>query len=64
MISVEQKQLTFRLIMELIEDKAYHNCVNCANFDLPNDICDKAGIRPPTKVIVVGCEKWEDIIPF
>lgn len=44
----------------------YQSCINCENFDEKNELCKLAKQRPPARVIVFGCPKWEDKdeIPF
>ncbi len=46
------------------ENRWYKHCVNCEHFDNGPDICLLANQRPPAKVIVSGCDKWVDDIPF
>ncbi len=41
------------------------SCVNCLNFTAATEGCDLAsGARPPAKVIALGCDAWENDIPF
>lgn len=41
------------------------SCVNCINFQKSTEGCLIAqGQRPPAMVIVLGCNRWEDDIPF
>ena len=40
----------------------WHSCVNCDFFTSAG--CRKFKAMPPPEVIVVGCEEWEDNIPF
>ncbi len=49
----------------LKEKPIYQNCLNCENFDHATEFCKLANQRPPAKIIVYGCPKWEyDAIPF
>ena len=40
------------------------NCVSCDNFDIPREICLNFNARPPAKVIVTGCDKFRNDVPF
>lgn len=40
----------------------HKNCVNCEHF--VKDVCELAGQTPPPRIIVVGCEHWDEGIPF
>jgi hypothetical protein len=45
------------------------NCVNCDHFkeeaiDGAKDYCGMWNSEPPAKVIVVGCDKHTDLLPF
>lgn len=48
------------------ENNIYKCCWNCLNLDIANDQCGKYKIKPPIKIITLGCESWEDKdkIPF
>lgn len=49
------------------QNHIYRSCINCINFrEHQNEICGLANQRPPAKVIVFGCQMWEDKdeIPF
>ena len=48
------------------QNHIYRSCINCFNFKETSEICILANQRPPARVIVFGCPKWEDkdIIPF
>lgn len=39
-------------------------CANCEAYDRKNDQCAQFKVRPPVDVIVIGCEEWEQAIPF
>lgn len=41
------------------ENNIYENCLNCINFNEPTELCKLANQRPPARVIVTGCLKWE-----
>lgn len=54
-------------VLENQDHFPYQNCLKCLNFDeKPNEICRLYDMRPPAKVIVYGCDKFEDgsDIPF
>ena len=40
------------------------SCVNCIHFNKDETCALAPGQRPPAMVIVLGCNKWEDDIPF
>lgn len=44
----------------------FQNCLNCLNFNEKSEICKLYNAKPPARVIVYGCEKFDDIseIPF
>lgn len=43
---------------------ATKTCLNCLHFDEPSEKCKLCNLRPPARVIVSGCPKHEDEIPF
>lgn len=45
-------------------DRQTKTCLNCEHFDEPNEICRMVGKRPPARIIAMGCEYHDDIIPF
>ena len=59
--SVDYKRL---LTKKLIKEGIIINCVNCDNFDKPQEICKLASQRPPASVSVTGCIRWTDGLPF
>jgi hypothetical protein len=40
------------------------NCVNCDHWQNDKQLCGMWNSLPPAKVIVVGCDKHTDLIPF
>ena len=40
------------------------SCIYCTNFDEENELCRLANQRPPARVIVQGCPKFDLEIPF
>jgi hypothetical protein len=40
------------------------NCVSCEFFDQNKEFCNLHKAKPPAKVIVIGCDKYENEIPF
>lgn len=40
------------------------NCVNCDHWQDDKQLCGQFNALPPAKIIVVGCEKHTDLIPF
>ena len=51
---------------KMIDADRWLCCLNCDHYDGDeNEGCILADHRsPPAKVMVVGCELWEDSIPF
>lgn len=41
----------------------FRNCTDCFNWNEKNDKCNKFNVKPPTRVLVKGCEEYEEI-PF
>lgn len=49
----------------MIIDQVFRSCLNCEQFTADSsELCMLAKARPPAKVIVYGCQKWEASIPF
>lgn len=48
------------------QNHIYRSCINCINFNQRQELCWLVKQKPPAKVIVFGCPKWEDKdqIPF
>lgn len=42
----------------------FQTCLNCEFWNKEKETCEKFNMRPPAKVIVVGCSEHSDIIPF
>jgi hypothetical protein len=40
------------------------SCLNCSHFEDATQLCTLAALIPPPKIAVVGCEKYEQRIPF
>jgi len=40
------------------------SCIYCTNFDEENELCRLANQRPPARVVVQGCPKFDLEIPF
>ena len=40
------------------------NCVNCDNWKSKEQQCGLWNALPPAEVIVTGCEKHTDLVPF
>lgn len=48
-------------LLQMAEDR---NCTTCMYWrDNPTELCDLFKVRPPAKVIIVGCEH-HDYIPY
>lgn len=69
--SVEFHYKLIQAAFETLEKNAdkyfpFQSCINCKNFNEPDEICILYSKRPPAKVIVFGCSSYDDIgdIPF
>ena len=60
-------RLEIKLAILDVLEKQYpmQSCINCDHFD-KDEKCKLFDARPPAKIIVSGCEKWQDkdLIPF
>ena len=51
--------------LRAIRSGVIRTCINCENFDLQGgELCKLWQSRPPARVIVLGCDKWLEEIPF
>lgn len=63
-------ELAGALIDLLHKARLHHSCISCAYFyehhENPtlHEHCSKFGQRPPARVIAIGCQFWEEPIPF
>lgn len=58
-------KLGFRIFDWLDDAGLFRNCLTCAHWiEDENPMCGKYKMRPPTKIIVSGCEDHTDNIPF
>ena len=62
-------RLSLMLSEMLFEKGFFTTCCNCEHWiegppDNKQQICGLYKIRPPTKIIVAGCESHSDNIPF
>jgi hypothetical protein len=48
----------------LVDNGFFRSCLNCSEWNKDLDLCFKFKVKPPTKVIVTGCEHHSDVIPF
>ena len=44
----------------------FQSCINCKNFNEPDELCILYKMKPPVRVLVFGCDSYEDVgdIPF
>ena len=44
----------------------YRNCLNCEHWKYTDDLCGLYGAKPPTEILVYGCDSHKDDqdIPF
>jgi len=52
------------LTKQLVEHGITSSCMNCEHFSLNQDSCTLYSMKPPTQVLVVGCDSWTFDIPF
>jgi hypothetical protein len=54
-------------VLSILDQYTYpfQSCINCEHFT-EDEKCKLFNTRPPAKIIVLGCEKWQDKdgIPF
>ena len=69
--SLEYHYKLVQAAYEAIEKNAdkyfpFQSCLNCKAFSEEKELCLKYNQRPPVRVIVFGCNSYEDIsdIPF
>jgi hypothetical protein len=64
--ATEAGKIWLKLRVEIGEmlRKGTRHCTNCERFDDETEICRLYQARPPARVIVSGCDKHEDEIPF
>jgi hypothetical protein len=48
----------------MIQTFAWNCCLNCDHWNREKQWCNKWNVLPPLEVIVVGCEDYENAIPF
>jgi hypothetical protein len=63
------KELAKGITNWMLEQGLYRTCLNCEHWiegppDNMQQICGKYNMRPPTKIIVCGCDDHSDNIPF
>jgi hypothetical protein len=47
-----------------IKSATFVTCANCISYDRRKDACLLFNSRPPVDVVVIGCDSWEQDIPF
>ena len=54
-----------RFHKQAIDHAIFQSCLNCDQFKVNENICQKFGVTPPAEVIVYSCGKdWAPDIPF
>lgn len=54
-----------RFHKQMIEAGTFQSCLNCDQFKVKENKCEKFGVTPPAEVIVFSCGKdWALDIPF
>lgn len=64
MLSIKEWSDIIANEVALLLDRKSRNCVVCDHFDQATQFCRLANQMPPPRVAVVGCEKFEEVIPF
>ena len=62
-LSPSRESALKELIQGMMNDGWFTTCTNCCDWNDKTEMCMKFKVRPPAKVIVVGCEQHSDI-PF
>lgn len=60
----QENWLLEKLADVVMAERFRPTCLNCENFNEPAELCRLAGQRPPARVIVTGCPKFSELIPF
>jgi hypothetical protein len=61
--SAAKRQAKIEMQTKLIEGGDLPSCLSCEMWDNKDEACSKYQVRPPIKVIMVGCVDWT-FIPF
>lgn len=61
-----RNDLVNAIATQLERSYMYQCCLNCEHFKEKTEMCLLANQRPPARVIVYGCNSWQDLdsIPF
>jgi len=61
-----RKQAGIALHKCLVYNDSFPCCMNCTNFELKTEICQKFKSRPPIETLMFSCgvENWEAGLPF
>jgi hypothetical protein len=52
-------------IADLVEQaRLYRSCLTCEHFEEATEVCRLAQVRPPARVIALGCPKYFEVPPF
>lgn len=64
-LELDMKNPSQSLFDRLVDEIKRQSCPNCMHWNIEEEFCTKFKQRPPAKVIVRGCEHFdEDEIPF
>jgi len=47
-----------------VDNFLWQCCLNCDQWEKDKELCQKWNMKPPAKIIILGCEDWEVSIPF
>jgi hypothetical protein len=63
---VQNTEIEKHLFEKLADLIKHRNCVNCIAWMHEKEWCNKYNLRPPARIIIKGCEYFEDadLIPF
>lgn len=63
-LTINEWRNIIREEVDLLYKRYKSNCVNCLHFESDTQQCRLVGRMPPPKVVIVGCEYWDEEIPF
>lgn len=61
---IELCDATAKVHRDLLRRGMFRSCLNCDFSDPKSSICKLYNTVPPKEIIVFGCEKWDEVIPF
>lgn len=59
------RELASTTILKLLETHGVtRTCLGCEHWDKENELCVLAGKRPPVRVVIMGCNRFDLTVPF